>query len=268
MSLAHRSWFKASRDHNINRPKSIGWTIFNLISVTFLLSSAKVYGMEGSTSASSDSSLMDDKYSLKADLNAFEELRKNIPPEKRKENDEKAFMDQMMSDLTKSPAEVRGRYSSIVNKKRDLFNKDMIKARQKFSGEEKKEREKYTKEQSEVRKDFSKKKVTSDERREFFQELEAKRKEFYLEQKEKRDEFEEEIRGKRRNFDDYMRAKADEFNQLHRDYTKRYEENKKLQADLKRKNEEKKKQFIKDLDQEYDPVRKKDPTILEPAISE
>lgn len=264
MSLTRSAGRKASRVHSNRRPRSIGLIFFNLIIVllasTAKVSAAEVEGSEGTS--------VDDKYSLKADLKEFEELRKNIPSEKRKENDEKAFMDQMMTDLSKSPAEVRNRFSSIVNKKRDLFNKDMIKARQKFGGQEKNEREKFNKEQTEIRKDFQKKKATSEERKEFFDDYGMKRKEFYLDQKEKRDEFESDIREKRKDFDDYIRAKTDEFNQLHRDYTKRYEENKKSLADLKKQAEEKKRQFQRDLDQEYDPIRKKSPTTLQPYTAE
>lgn len=56
--------------------------------------------------AESNQPLVDDKYSLKADREAMEALRKNIPAEKKAANDEKAFMDEMMSDLSKSPMDV------------------------------------------------------------------------------------------------------------------------------------------------------------------
>jgi hypothetical protein len=46
--------------------------------------------------------LVDDKYSLKADRDALDELRKNIPIEVRKENDEKAFMDHDVGSFKKS----------------------------------------------------------------------------------------------------------------------------------------------------------------------
>ncbi len=86
-----------------------------------------------------DTPLVDDKYSLKADREALDALRKNIPPEKQKENDEKAFMDQMMTDFSKNPSEVRSKFSSIINKKRETFNKDMTKTREQFSGAQKKD---------------------------------------------------------------------------------------------------------------------------------
>ncbi|WP_415062185.1 hypothetical protein [Bdellovibrio sp.] len=264
MSLPWSKHVEASNFQDTNRRKSLG-----LLALGILI----VQGMWSATSFAEEAkpagtTLVDEKYSLKADREALEALRKQIPPEVKKENDEKAFMDQMMSDLSRSPSEVRGKFSSILNKKRDLFNKDMTKSREQFSKAQKEDREAFSKEQAEQRKSFSKRKASSEDRKEFFDELEAKRKDFYSNQKEKRDEFEAETRDKRKNFDDYVRAKTDEFNQLHRDYTKRFEENKKSQADIKKQAELKRQQMQKDLDHEYEPIRKKDPTVLEPNSTE
>ncbi len=212
--------------------------------------------------AKDETPLVDDKYSLKADREALEALRKNIPAEVKKDNDEKAFMDDMMSDLSKNPSDVRGKFQSIVNKKRETFNKDMTKKREDFSKAQSKDREAFSKEQGEQRKDFTKKRTSSSERTDFYDDLEGKRKDFYSGQKEKRDAFEEDMRDKRKNFDDYIRAKTDEFNQLHRDYTKRYEENLKAKADLKKQAEEKRKNLQKDLDKEYESIRQKPATPL------
>lgn len=209
-----------------------------------------------------DQVLVDEKYSLKADREALKALRKDIPPERRSENDEKAFMDQMMMDLSKRPAEVRSRFNSILSKKRTQFNKDMTKTRQDFTRAQKKEREAFTKEQADARKSFGKRKVTSDERRDFFADLESNRKDFYAAQKEKRDAFEADVQDKRKNFNDYVKSRTDEFNQLHRDYSKRYEENKKSLSDRKKQAAEKEKQLQEKLEEEYSTIKNKEPTRL------
>lgn len=220
--------------------------------------------------ASTDSSqtktepLVQDKYSLAADREALSNLRKEIPEEIQKENDEKAFMDQMMLSTSSSPTEVRNKFSRILNKKRELFNKDMNRARQEFNNKSKKDQEEFIKIQQEQRKSLSRKKVDSDARKEFYDSLDLKRKDFFSEQKEKRDVFEENIREQRKNFDDYVRAKTDEFNQLHRDYSKRFEEAKKLKAAEKQQAEKQKKEFDKKIDAEYETIRQKSPTVLEP----
>ncbi|MNL04164.1 hypothetical protein D3C87_1247270 [compost metagenome] len=71
------------------------------------------------------------------------------------------------------------------------------------------------------------------------------------------------MKDKRKTFDDYARAKTDEFNQLHRDFTKRVEENKKALADQKKLEAQKKKDLEKNLDKEYEEIRKKPATNLE-----
>ncbi len=260
MSLPWSKHVEASNFQDTNRRKSL---VLLALGALFLQMTWSMVSL-AEEDKSEATTLVDEKYSLKADREALEALRKQIPPEVKKENDEKAFMDQMMADLSRSPSEVRGKFSSILNKKRDLFNKDMTKSREQFSKNQKNEREAFSKEQAELRKNFSKRKASSEERKEFFDDLEVKRKDFYTHQKEKRDEFEADVRDKRKNFDDYVRSKTDEFNQLHRDYSKRFEENKKSQADLKKQAELKRQQMQKDLDHEYEPIRKKDPTLLEP----
>lgn len=257
MSLPLAPSFAGSKAQDTLRLKSVLTLLFCVLVVmlSFLEARAEAEGPGGGA-------LVDENYSLKADREALEALRKNIPEEVRKENDEKAFMDGLVSDLSRSPSEVRNQFSSIVNKKRSAFNKDMTKAREQFGKQQKKEREEFTKELADQRKSFAKKKVTSDERKEFYDELESKRKDFYENQKEKRDSFEADMRDKRKNFDDYIRSKTDEFNQLHRDYSKRFEENKKALADQKKQAELKKKQLQQQLDQEYESIRKKDPTVL------
>lgn len=238
--------------------------VYLLVCTVVILLSA-IESRAQSQGPDNDAVLIDESYSLKADRDALEALRKNIPAEVKRENDEKAFMDGLVSDLSRSPSEVRNQFSSITNKKRNLFNKDMTKAREQFNKIQKKEREAITKELAEERKDFAKSKVSSEERKEFYDEQEGKRKDFYENQKEKRDEFEADMRDKRKNFDDYIRSKTDEFNQLHRDYSKRYEENKKALADQKKQAELKQKELHQNLEKEYDPIRKKNPTILEPV---
>lgn len=209
-----------------------------------------------------DKPLVDEKYSLKADREAFEKLRKDIPSDVRNSNDEKAFMDQLMGDINVPPSDVREKFSRALSKKREAFSKDMTKKRETFSKEATREREEFSQNQKNQREKFAKEKHSSEERTRFFDGLEVKRKDFYEASREKRDNFEETMKEDRKNFEDYVRAKQDEFNALHRDYTKRYQENKKEMADAKRQAEEKRKNFQKSIDQEYEQVRQKTPTYL------
>lgn len=210
-----------------------------------------------------DGPLVDEKYSLKQDREALANLRKEIPEEVRRDNDEKAFMAEMMSDLSRSPMDVRNQFTRILTKKRELFSKDMNKTREKFSNDIKSKRDEFSRQQTSARTSFAGQKKTADERSEFYNRLDSERREFNSEQQQKRDEFESDMRDKRKNFDDYIRAKTDEFNQLHRDYIKRYDEDKKARADLKKQTEEKQRQMQKNVDAEYETIRKQSPTYLE-----
>lgn len=211
----------------------------------------------------SSETLVDAKYLLQADRDAFAELRKEIPDARKNENDEKAFLDQLMVDESRHPSEVQNQFTKAINKKRDLFNKDMNSVREKFNEQQKKARESFSAEQIRLRKDFSMQKSTSRERTDFFDGLEGKRKAFYSQQKDQRDQFEADFRDKRRNFDDYVGAKNSEFKQMYRDYERRNQERKRLQADTKKLREQVIKETEKVIDAEYEVIRKKQPIYLQ-----
>jgi hypothetical protein len=179
--------------------------------------------------------LVDSKYKLSEDRNSFEELRKDIPVQKRSENDELAYVLQLMSQNQHTPSQVRDKFNTVLRKKRELFQKDMKKKREEFVKAEKKEKDEFLKNIEVERKDFSRNKVSSDQRREFYSDIEAKRKDFFAGQREKRDSFESDMRDSRKNFDDYAREKTSEFNQEHRAYSKKFDEIKKEKEEQKKK---------------------------------
>ena len=76
--------------------------------------------------------LVQDQYRLKEDREAFNEIRKDIPDDKKKQNDEMALVLNWMSDIQRPPGDVREKFDSIVTKKRNLFQKDMEKHREEF----------------------------------------------------------------------------------------------------------------------------------------
>ncbi len=194
--------------------------IYSLVGAWFLL-------LNGCQSESKklpeDQPLVQDQYRLKEDREAFAEIRKNVPEDRQKQNDERALILYMMSDLNRSPGEIREKFDSIVTKKRDVFQKNMDQRREEYVKKERKDRESFTKTAETDRKKFTDGKHSSDEKSEFFADQDTRRRDFYSNQREKRDEFEADVRDQRKNFDDYIRQKTMEFNQDHRAYTKRYE---------------------------------------------
>lgn len=173
-----------------------------------------------------DEPLVEDKYRLLEDRQALEEMRKQVPPEKKVQNDELALIMAGMGDTNRNPSDVRNKFNSILNRKRQLFQNDMTRRREIYVKQERKDREMFTKELEKKRNTFVRGRPSADEKKDFFNDLDTQRRDFYSDQREKREEFESDIRDQRKNFEDYIREKTNEFNQAHREYTKRWEDEK------------------------------------------
>ncbi len=194
--------------------------IYSLVGVCFLLLSSC---QTGSQKSAGDAPLVQDQYRLKEDREAFAEIRKDIPDDRKTQNDEQALILNMMSDLKHSPGEIREKFDSMLTRKRSVFQKDLDKKREEYVKKERQDREKFTKTSETDRKKFTDVKHSADEKAEFFADQDTRRRNFYSDQREKRDEFEADVRDQRKNFDDYVRSKTMEFNQEHRAYIKRYQ---------------------------------------------
>jgi hypothetical protein len=213
--------------------------------------------------------LVDDKYSLKADREELDKLRKEIPEDVKRENDEKAFLENLLGDPSQSPSDVRNRFSNNLNKRRDQFNKDMASVRQDFTKNQQRERDVFVREQEQMRKDFSRKKVSSEERKDFFDGLDQKRKDFFSRQRDGREQFEADSRDKRKNFDDYIKSKQEVFNQQHRDFLKRNEEYRKSYSKQSQPKAASRKELQeKILDEEYRDIKQKQPVMIESGESQ
>ena len=194
-----------------------------VVLLIFVLGGCGTTGSAPSASAV-DEPLVESQYRLKADREAFEELRGQIDPGKKEENDELAFMLQWMAEPRIPPADVRRKFDQAVSRSRNRFQKDERKSREEFVRRERKDREDFNREQDSRRKAFNSGKPDRDKSREFYAELDRQRKEFNSSQREKRDTFEELQRDRRKNFDSYIREKTSEFTQEHRAYGRRYED--------------------------------------------
>ena len=108
--------------------------------------------------------MVDAKYSLAKDRAELDKLRESLPSEVRNQNDEKAFLAELMGEVKYSPETVREKFSNLVRKKRELFNKDMNKSREDFGKVERKTREGFTRKLTEERNAFLKTKVDRENR--------------------------------------------------------------------------------------------------------
>lgn len=193
-----------------------------LLSLT-IISCKSGHGPEAGATASTD--LVDAKYSLTKDRAEFEKLRESIPVEKQKKNDEQALMLDWMGSLKHPPDVIRNKFSALLKKKRDLFNKDMTRSREAFNNAEKKEREAFLKELEDERSEFNKsRKIDQGERSRFYNDQDKARRNFSADQRDKREDYEADVREKRKNFEDYVREKTDEFNADLKEYSIRWKE--------------------------------------------
>lgn len=177
--------------------------------------------------ASDDRPLVDEKYSLSADRQAFDEMRAQVPADRRRQNDEMAFILGLMSEVKKSPSDIRSQFDQVLRKKRQQFDKDINKEREIFTKEERRKREAFLKSQQEERTSFNREKHDRETKNQFYKTLDERRSEFFSVERDRRADFEADVRERRKNFEDYAREKQNEFNQELRSYSKRYEEYKK-----------------------------------------
>ena len=181
-----------------------------------------------------------DEVSLKSDRAQFDEARKEIPDDIKKQNDEIALVMGMMTKGggDEDPSKIRDRFSKALRDRREKHDKILWKKREDFTKNERKERDAFMHDLQKSRDEFSKRKVKSDERKEFFDKQEEARKEFFANQSDKRKEFESDATEDRKTFEDYAREKQNSFNEEIRSYTAAYYERQKALA-LKKRTEEK-----------------------------
>lgn len=162
--------------------------------------------------------------SLKEDRDHLAELRKEIPEETRKSNDELALALNMMKQGNENPQMLRDRFHIMVQKKRTVFREKTAKLREKYRSEETKRRDAFLDQQKKKRDAFIKRKRQSKETREFFAEQDRERQGFFADERERRQAFESEVSAQSKDFDAYMRERQKEFDEQYRLYSKKFSE--------------------------------------------
>ena len=161
--------------------------------------------------------------SLKSDREQLSELRKEIPEDKQKSNDEMALFLSLMKQGTE-PNLVREKFSSIVSKKRTSFRAKVTRLREDFRKEETRKREDFLKEHKTRREDFAKSKHDQKANREFFSEQDKLRQRYFADERDRRQSFESELNAQSKDFESYMRERTNEFNEQYRLYSKQFSE--------------------------------------------
>jgi hypothetical protein len=171
----------------------------------------------------------DSEYRISQDRKSLDEIRKEIPTEKRQTNDELALILSTLGNGEKDSFKAREEWQNILRKKRNKFDDSVQKQRNDFSRIEKSNRDSFVKKLERDKEDFQKKKSDPQERSEFYQQLETQRRDYFSEEQIKRSNFEAEIRDQRSEFEDHVREKNNLFNDELRALEKREEARKKLE---------------------------------------
>jgi hypothetical protein len=170
-----------------------------------------------------DRPLVDNKYSLASDRKALEDLRKDIPAEKKQDNDELSLVLQWTQKGDTAPSKIREQWQQLTRKKRETFDRDMKKEREAFNRTERKSREEFLNVQKAQREEFKRQKTNREQSNTFYKDQTQARSDFFAGEREKRGDFESDTRERRKSFEDYMKEKNNMMNDEMRNYTKKYD---------------------------------------------
>jgi len=171
--------------------------------------------------------------SLKEDRHQLDDLRKEIPKEKKEANDELAFSLNQTSELKEEPSKIRQRYQNVMEKRRRRFNDKVTKLRRQYQTDETARRDKFFKDQNKARDNYRAENHSASDSHEYYNQLDKDRLEFFAREREKRADFDDEIHQQTHDFNEYMKMKYDEFIEQMRIYTQRYDQMKKEKGNAK-----------------------------------
>lgn len=167
---------------------------------------------------------LSEEMSLKADRDHLAEMRKDIPQEVQKANDELALQLNLMKGGTEAPASVRDRFNSLVMRKRSDFRAKVDRLRSDYRAQETRRREDFMQAQKKKRESFLSGKRERAEITRFNTDMEKERVRFNADERDRRQNFEAELNSSSKDFESYMRERQKEFNEQYRLYSKKYSE--------------------------------------------
>lgn len=162
--------------------------------------------------------------SLKDDQRSIEELRKNIPEEKRKANDELKSILNDFGQIKEPPERIRDRFQRMSDRQRDKFRRDGQRERDLFDRAEKKRRDEFNEKMTQQREEFNSRHVSNDDRKKFYEDLEQRRRDFNADERTQRDDFNRETKQRSDDFNTDMHDRTIDFNERYRDYVLKYQE--------------------------------------------
>jgi len=184
-----------------------------------------------------------EEISLKEDRDALEELRKEIPDERKLLNDQlAAIIKDMNSEKNLEPSSVRSRFQREVRLRRERLDQKLRRDREQFNQDEKIKREKFLEELKTERQAYTRRALSATGDREearrlrekFYQDQDVRRRQFFAQQTDQRRDFESQQTSERRDFEAYIREITNQFNHEWRNYSRLYQERRQAEGLKKR----------------------------------
>jgi len=176
-----------------------------------------------------------DDVSVKEDQEKLNEMRKDIPEERRKSNDRLSEMLKRWKDDRMPPERLREKFSDEIRKQREAIEKRHKREREDFTRSQQDQRKAFQEKQKEAREDFFSSKPKSEKREQFVNRQGEDRDRFNSDAHDARDEFEERIRDERKDFESGISDRWSEFRAEFPEYSKAYNDAK--AAEEKRRQE-------------------------------
>lgn len=208
-----------------------------LLVIILMLSGCALKTKERSQGASSELDANSEEVSFLSDNKEIEELRKNIPEQKKADNDLLRETLMLLGTVEKPPHKHREHFDNLIRRIRNDHQKKMRKAREDYSRKEKNAREDFLRKLKEEREDFNSDKPDRLKRERFIQEQERRRRDFTANERDKRQQFDGDMRQKESDFSALMRDRTNEFYRELKLYEKRYTEWKRAEELKKSKPE-------------------------------
>ena len=204
--------------------------LFSLcFSISFIINASSSEPPKKSGTESSDQEL-----SLQQDRAELDKLRKDIPEDVKRENDDMAFILKLFEDKKRKPSKIKRQFDKAYNRIRKKKQKEFKRERKEFTRIEKSQRKKSIAEAKKKRKEYLDSKPTKDDKKTFFDDERTKRKEYFSDEKEKRRDFESDLRARKKESDDFLRDRRKEFSDRLRQFKKDQKELKEMEKKLKK----------------------------------
>lgn len=158
---------------------------------------------------------------LSDDNQQISELRKSLPEQKRRDNDDLAEYLKKIELAQKDPDRARNEWSQLIQKRREKFRDATNKLRETYSADERKRREDFTKEQNKKKDELRNRKLKPQASQEAFAKLGEEQREYFNNERLRRKDFEAEVQVQMKDFEHMVRERQQAFNEQLRAYKKK-----------------------------------------------